>query len=229
MRLAVTAMLRVYYCGSTLYHYLMIAYLSGKILTKQATTVIIDVGGVGYEVNIPLSTFYDLGEAGAPIQLTIHTHVREDALQLFGFKTLRERDIFLRLLSVSGVGPKLALTMLSGLSADELVNAIRHGDLVRLTRLPGVGKKIAERIILELREKIAALASLEMELGTTQTASATATKAPQSVREDVLSALVNLGYQKVAAEKAFKTALAEHGEASVQVMIRRSLQQLARG
>lgn len=205
----------------------MIAYLAGKILAKHTTTVIIDVGGVGYEVNIPLSTFYDLGEAGAPIQLTIHTHVREDTLQLFGFKTLRERDIFLRLLSVSGVGPKLALTMLSGLSADELVGAIRSGDLVRLTRLPGVGKKTAERLVLELRDKIAELASAETDTGTT-TAPPLA-NSPQTVREDVLSALVNLGYQKVAAEKALKTALAEHGEASVQVLIRRSLQQLARG
>lgn len=205
----------------------MIAYLSGKILAKQTTTVIVDVGGVGYEVNIPLSTFYDLGEIGAPVQLTIHTHMREDALQLFGFKTLRERDIFLKLLSVSGVGPKLALTMLSGLSNDELVGAIRNGDLVRLTRLPGVGKKTGERIILELRDKMASLVSPEMEAAAQKTSVTGGSSA--NLREDVLSALVNLGYQKPAAEKALKAAIAEHGEASVQVLIRRSLQQLAKG
>ncbi len=205
----------------------MIAYLSGKILAKQANSVIVDVGGVGYEVNIPLSTFYDLGETGAPIQLTIHTHVREDALQLFGFKTLRERDIFLRLTSVSGVGPKLALTMLSGLSADELVSALRNGDLVRLVRLPGVGKKTAERLVLELRDKIAMLSTPESD-ALTPSASAAATSA-NTAREDALSALVNLGYQKIAAEKALKATLAENPDASVPVLIRRSLQALAKG
>src|SRR3954469_6435729 len=115
----------------------MIAHLTGKLLEKHANTAIIDVSGVGYEVTIPLSTFYELGESGADVSLRVHTHVREDAIQLFGFKSVRERDLFLRLVSVQGVGPKLAITMLSGMSADEMMLAIRKEDLARLTSIPG--------------------------------------------------------------------------------------------
>jgi Holliday junction DNA helicase RuvA len=205
----------------------MIAYLSGKLLAKHATGVIVDVNGVGYEVSIPLSTFYDLAEPGGAVQLSIYTQVREDAIQLFGFKTPRERELFLVLLTVNGVGPKLALAMLSGLSPDELIGAIRAGDVAKLVRLPGVGRKTAERIILELRDKIASLSSPEIE------AAATASTQPatpaDAVREDVLSALVNLGYQRAAAEKAFKQAQGEDGPATVQALIRRSLQLLAKG
>ena len=119
----------------------MIAYLSGKLLEKQANTVILDVGGVGYEVSIPLSTFYELGEVGSDVQLRIYTHVREDAIQLFGFKTNRERELYLRLLSVQGIGAKSGITMLSGMSADEIIMAIRTDDLARLTSIPGVGRR----------------------------------------------------------------------------------------
>src|SRR5437870_13678975 len=137
----------------------MIAHLSGTLLSKQATSVILDVGGVGYEITIPVSTFYDLEELGANVQLRIYTHVREDALQLYGFKTARERELFLRLISVSGIGPKLGITLLSGMSADEIIASIRTNNLARLTSIPGVGRKIAERLCIELRDKIAALSS----------------------------------------------------------------------
>src|SRR5215217_7951264 len=145
----------------------MIAHLSGTLLFKRATSVIVDVSGVGYEVTIPLSTFYDLEDTGSNVQLRIYTHVREDTLQLFGFKTARERELFLKLISVSGIGPKLGITLLSGMSADERVASIRTNNLARLTLIPGVGRKTAERLILELREKIAELSSaqLEEELG----------------------------------------------------------------
>src|SRR5437764_4044368 len=132
----------------------MIAYLSGKLLEKGANTVIVDVGGVGYEVSIPLSTFYELGEVGSDVQFRIYTHVREDAIQLFGFKTLRERDLYLKLISVQGIGAKSGITMLSGMSADEIIKAIRGNDLARLTSIPGVGRKTAERLVIDLRDKV---------------------------------------------------------------------------
>src|SRR3954447_22899171 len=125
----------------------MIAFLSGKLLEKQANTAIVDVGGVGYEVSIPLSTFYELGDVGSDVQLRIYTHVREDAIQLFGFKTNRERELYLRLISVQGVGAKSGITLLSGMSADEIISAIRSNNLVKLTSIPGVGKKTAERLV----------------------------------------------------------------------------------
>jgi len=137
----------------------MIGFLSGKILEKEANTVIVDVGGVGYEVTIPLSTFYELGEVGSDVQLRIYTLVREDALQLFGFKTSRERDIYLKLISVQGIGAKSGIAMLSGMNADEIVTAIRTNNLVRLTSIPGVGKKTAERMVIELRDKIGDLSA----------------------------------------------------------------------
>ena len=130
----------------------MIAHLSGILLSKQATSAIVDVGGVGYEVSIPLSTFYELGEAGSAVQLRIYTHVREDAIQLFGFKTARERELFLQLISVNGVGPSLAIKLLSGMSADEMIASIRTNNLVRLVAIPGVGRKTAERLVVDLRE-----------------------------------------------------------------------------
>ena len=207
----------------------MIAYLSGTLLSKQATTVIIDIGGVGYEVTIPLSTFYDLEDVGTDVQLRIYTHVREDALQLYGFKTARERELFLRLISVSGIGPKLGITMLSGMSADEIIASIRTNNLARLTSSPGVGKKTAERLVIELRDKIAALSSPALE---EEFATRTATGAPLSedaVRDDALSALLNLGYQKAAAEKALAGAIQEGGDISVEIILRRSLRLLARG
>jgi Holliday junction DNA helicase RuvA len=207
----------------------MIAHLSGTLLVKQTNTVIVDVGGIGYEVTIPLSTFYDLEDTGSGVQLRIYTHVREDALQLYGFKTARERELFLRLISVSGIGPKLGITMLSGMSADEMIASIRSNNLARLTSIPGVGKKTAERLVIELRDKIAALSSpaLEEEFATRTGAGAQASE--DIMRDDALSALVNLGYQKAAAEKAVTTAMQEGGDLSVEVILRRSLRLLAKG
>jgi holliday junction DNA helicase RuvA len=206
----------------------MIAHLSGTLLSKQATSVIVDVSGVGYEVTIPLSTFYDLEDLGSTVQLRIYTHVREDALQLYGFKTTRERELFLKLISVSGIGPKLGITLLSGMTADEMIASIRTNNLARLTLIPGVGRKTAERLIMELREKVAELSSaqLEEELGAKR-AAGTETSA-DAVRADALSALLNLGYQKSGAEKAIDAALSEEGEITVESVLRRSLKKLAR-
>jgi Holliday junction DNA helicase RuvA len=205
----------------------MIAHLSGTLLSKQATSVIVDVSGVGYEVTIPISTFYDLEDVGVNVQLRIYTHVREDALQLYGFKTARERELFLKIISVTGIGPKLGITLLSGMSADELIASIRTNNLARLTLIPGVGRKTAERLILELREKIAELSSaeLEEELGAKpQTTEPT----EDTVRGDSLSALLNLGYQRSGAEKAIDAALNEGGDITVESILRRSLKKLAR-
>jgi Holliday junction DNA helicase RuvA len=207
----------------------MIAHLSGTLLSKQANLVILDVAGVGYEVTIPLSTFYDLEDLGSPVQLRIYTHVREDALQLYGFKTARERELFMRLISVSGIGPKLGITLLSGMSADEMIASIRTNNLARLTLIPGVGRKTAERLVVELREKVAALSSpeLEEELGAKPEVREVPTE--EGVRADALSALLNLGYQRTGAEKAIDSALSEGGDLSVESVLRRSLRKLARG
>jgi holliday junction DNA helicase RuvA len=207
----------------------MIAHLSGTLLSKQPNSVILDVAGVGYEVNIPISTFYDLEDAGSTVQLRIYTHVREDALQLYGFKTVRERELFLRLISVSGIGPRLGITLLSGMSADEMIASIRTNNLARLTLIPGVGRKTAERLVMELRDKVASLSSaaLEEELGAkTETGAAVSTE--DSMRADVLSALLNLGYQRNGAEKAVIAAVDEGGDISVELILRRSLRKLAK-
>jgi holliday junction DNA helicase RuvA len=205
----------------------MIAHLSGTLLSKQATTVIVDVSGVGYEINIPLSTFYDLEDLGSTVQLRIYTHVREDAIQLYGFKTARERELFLKVISVTGIGPKLGITLLSGMSADEMIASIRTNNLARLTLIPGVGRKTAERLILELREKVADLSSaqLEEELGAKPGAGE---PTEDTVRADALSALLNLGYQRSGAEKAIDAALGEGGDVNVESILRRSLKKLAR-
>ena len=205
----------------------MIAHLSGTLLSKQATSVIVDVSGVGYEVSIPLSTFYDLEDLGSPVQLRIYTHVREDAIQLYGFKTARERELFLKIISVTGIGPKLGITLLSGMSADEMIASIRTNNLARLTLIPGVGRKTAERLIMELREKVAELSSaqLEEELGAKADVSE---PREDTVRADALSALLNLGYQRSAAEKAIDAALGEGGDVTVESILRRSLKKLAR-
>jgi len=193
----------------------MIAHLSGILLSKQATSAIVDVGGVGYEVAIPLSTFYELGEAGSTVQLRIYTHVRE--------------ELFLQLISVNGVGPGLAIKLLSGMSADEMIASIRTNNLVRLVAIPGVGRKTAERLVVDLREKMAALSSpaLEEEFAA-QAGGAPAATTEDGMRIDAMSALANLGYQKSAAEKAVKTAIDEGGELSVELILRRSLRSLAK-
>ncbi|HEY6120358.1 MAG TPA: Holliday junction branch migration protein RuvA [Pyrinomonadaceae bacterium] len=207
----------------------MIAHLSGTLLSKQATAVILDVGGVGYEVSIPLSTFYDLAEPGSEVQLRIYTHVREDALQLYGFKTARERELFLRLISVSGIGPKLGITLLSGMSADEMIASIRTNNLARLTLIPGVGRKTAERLVMELRDKVASLSSAELEDEPGAKPAATPEPTADSVRADALSALLNLGYQRAAAEKAIGAIMTEDEEMSVESVLRGSLRRLAKG
>ena len=207
----------------------MIAHLSGTLLSKQATSVILDVAGVGYEVTIPLSTFYDLEDLGSSVQLRIYTHVREDALQLFGFKTARERELFMRLISVSGIGPKLGITLLSGMSADEMIASIRTNNLARLTLIPGVGRKTAERLVVELREKVAALSSPELEEELGAKAEVRTVPTEDSVRADALSALLNLGYQRTAAEKAIDSTVGEGDDISVESVLRRSLRKLARG
>ncbi len=201
----------------------MIAHLSGKLLEKQVNSVIVETNGVGYEVSIPLSTFYELGELGSDISLRIYTHVREDALQLFGFKTERERQLYLKLISVQGIGAKSGITMLSGMSADEIIAAIRTDNLASLTSIPGVGRKTAERLVIELRDKLDGLSAAA------RSTSAQMSVPIDAVYDDALSALTNLGYQKNAAEKALKQAAGEGTEMSVQKLLRRSLQLLARG
>ncbi|HEX8188586.1 MAG TPA: Holliday junction branch migration protein RuvA [Pyrinomonadaceae bacterium] len=206
----------------------MIAHLSGTLLAKHATSVIVDVGGVGYEVTIPVTTFYDLGETNAPVRLQIYTHVREEALQLFGFRTLRERELFTLLISVSGIGPKSAVAMLSGMSADEIVTAIRQSNYARITSIPGVGRKTAERLVIELRDKMAALSgpALEEQIAA---GGPTAAQSEDALREDTLAALLQLGFPKPAAEKAMTNSIQEGGDLSVETLLRRSLRQLSKG
>jgi len=170
----------------------MIAHLRGKLLAKHPNQAIVDTGGVGYDVTISVPTFSDLPGIGGEVTLHIHTHVREDAIALYGFLRSAEKILFEKLITVSGIGPKLAITILSGMPADEMVNAIRGSDIARLTRIPGIGKKTAERMVLELRDKLPVQKHGEI----------AAVPALSSVDEDVLSALVNLGYQRSAAEKA---------------------------
>ena len=201
----------------------MIASLRGRVLEKQPHRVLVDVNGVGYEVFIPLSTFYDVGDEGADVSLRIHTHVREDALQLFGFITALERQVFERLITVSGIGPKLAIAVLSGLETRDLVAAVQRADIARLTTIPGVGKKTAERIVLELKDRLAAI-----------TASAPSEAKPPAseadrVRDDLLSALQNLGYHRPDAERAADAVLHDAPDRSLESALKDALRQLARG
>src|SRR6202521_5169368 len=198
----------------------MIGSLRGKLIDKRPNLVLLDVGGVGYQVIIPLSTFTSLGAMHAETTLLIHTHVREDQLALYGFFTAREKHLFELLISASGVGPSLALKILSGMSADDLVPAIRAGDLPKLTLIPGVGRKTAERIVVELRDKQAATEAPEPQragaMGRTQ------------LEADVISALLNLGYDRRAAEKAVAEADAKDGlGGNFEAVLRATLQQLS--
>jgi Holliday junction DNA helicase RuvA len=174
----------------------MIAHLRGTLLTKHPNQAVVETHGVGYDVTISVPTFSELPAAGAEVALHIHTHVREDALSLFGFLRLAEKQLFEKLLTVGGIGPKLAITILSGMPADEMVGAIRGGDVARLTRIPGIGKKTAERMVLELRDKLPSVTS----------GADVSVVAASPMEEDVLSALMNLGYQRAAAEKALQAA-----------------------
>jgi len=201
----------------------VIASLRGKILEKHPNRIVVDVNGVGYEVFVPLSTFYGLGEAGSEISVRIHTHVREDALLLYGFVTLLEQDLFERLIGIGGIGPKLALAVLSGIEPMELIGAIERGDVARLTAIPGVGKKTSERIVLELKDRLprARLAAV---------AAGGATDAP-ALRDDVVSALVNLGYHRPLAEKAADAAITMLGsssDAGFERVLKQALRELAK-
>jgi len=203
----------------------MIAQITGKLLLKNPNCIIVDVGGVGYELNVPLSTFYDLGEIGSETSLRVYTHVREDTLQLFGFRSESEKKLFLLLMTVSGIGPKLAITVLSGLSAEELIQAIRQNDLARLVSIPGVGKKTAERMLVELKDKVASLAPPGLE---EKMASGVSTVAGDSIREDLISALINLGYSKALVEKSVLGLLRETPEMSFETALKQSLRMLSK-
>ena len=198
----------------------MIAFLRGRVLEKHPSRVIVDVGGVGYDVSVPLSTFYTAGDPGAEIALRIHTHVREDQLSLYGFATALELTVFERLIGISGIGPRLALSVLSGMESRELATAIERGDLARLTRIPGVGKKTAERIIVELRDRLPkALASV---------ADREAEPAADRRRDDLASALANLGYDRRAIDKALDAVLADQADASFEQCLRAALKALSK-
>jgi Holliday junction DNA helicase RuvA len=202
----------------------VIAHLRGSILEKHPNRIVIDVNGVGYDVFVPLSTFYGLGEPGAAIALRIHTHVREDALLLYGFATLLEQELFERLIGVSGIGAKVALAVLSGIEPQELIRAIEHGDLARLTAIPGVGKKTSERIVLELKDRLPRAPALAAAAG------AAAPPAP-ALRDDVVSALVNLGYHRPLAEKAAEAAIKTIGsssDAGFERLLRQALREVAK-
>jgi Holliday junction DNA helicase RuvA len=190
----------------------VIARLSGTVLEKHPNRVVVDVGGVGYDVQVPLSTFYGLGEAGAGVTLRVYTHVREEVIALYGFASPLEQELFERLISISGIGPKLALAVLSGIDPGELVRAIRTQDVARLTRIPGVGKKTAERIGLELKDRMPQGAAPHS--GQPDDAEA------GGLRDDLLSALANLGYQRGAAEKAVDAVLKKAPDASFEQALR---------
>jgi holliday junction DNA helicase RuvA len=196
----------------------MIGQLRGRLAEKRPNQVLVDVGGVGYVVQVPLSTYAALGELHTEVNLLIHTHVREDALALYGFVSAREKHFFEMLLSASGVGPTLALKILSGMSVEELVPAIRGSDLARLTRIPGVGRKTAERMVVELKDKLEAVA--------VETARP-APSSPAGIEADVVSALVNLGYDGRAAENAVSEAKREAGAANFEKLLRGALQSLS--
>jgi len=197
----------------------MIGQLRGRLVGKRPNQVLVDVGGVGYLVQVPLSTYATLGELHTEVTLLIHTHVREDALALYGFLSSREKHFFEMLLSASGVGPTLALKILSGMNVEELVPAIRSGDLARLTRIPGVGRKTAERIVVELKDKLDAVV--------VEAAEKPAPSSPAGVEADVISALVNLGYDARTAESAVADARREAGAANFEKLLRSALQTLS--
>lgn len=201
----------------------MIATITGQLIHKSPAYVIVDVHGVGYQVFTPLSSFYHLPEIKETVTLKTYTHVREDALQLYGFLTTEEKDLFLLLITISGIGPKLALNILSGMPVAELVSAVRQGDVARLCSIPGIGQKIAARLALELKEKIAAIKTMEVEIVPGEN------EERRQMIEDALSALVNLGYQRtIAKEVVRKISLAYEGELSVETLLKESLKRLSR-
>jgi Holliday junction DNA helicase RuvA len=198
----------------------VIAHLRGKIFSKQPNRVVVDVSGVGYDVFVPLSTFYGMGEPGTDTALRIHTHVREDALHLFGFATALEQELFERLIGVSGIGPKVALAVLSGIEPKELIGAIERGDLARLTAIPGVGKKTSERIVLELKDRLPRVPA--------DAVAVTGDATPAPLQDDVISALVNLGYHRPLAEKAAASAVRAAPDAGFERTLKQALRELAK-
>ena len=196
----------------------MIAHLRGKLLSKHPNQAIVETGGVGYDVTISVPTFSDLPGLGGDVALHIHTHVREDQIALYGFLRPAEKQLFEKLITVSGIGPKLAITILSGMAADEMVGAIRGNDVARLTHIPGIGKKTAERMVLELRDKLPAVGAGEV----------AAVPPLSAIEEDVLSALVNLGYQRPAAEKAVAASMKSGKSGSFEIMFREALGALSK-
>jgi Holliday junction DNA helicase RuvA len=200
----------------------MISFLRGRVHDKHPNRVTVDVGGVGYEVHVPLSTFYSVGDEGEDVSLRVYTHVREDALQLYGFLTDLERQLFERLIGISGIGPKLAIVVLSGMETRELLTAVQRADVARLTTIPGIGKKTAERIVLELKDRLTQIA----------VPAAAGTAAPPSsadqLRTDLLSALLNLGYHRQQAEKAIDATVASNPNASFEHAVRTALRELMR-
>jgi Holliday junction DNA helicase RuvA len=197
----------------------VIAHLRGRLMRKSPQEAIVDVTGVGYRVAIPVSTFYRLGEEGSDVSLRVHTHVREDALALYGFFTAHEQDLFERLIQVAGVGPKLAVNILSGIEAAELASALRGSDIARLTRIPGVGKKTAERLVVELKDKMPPAAAPEAEEA----------RPEATPKEDLLSALAHLGYSRAEAERGVDRALREDGGGRFEDLLRRALQIVSAG
>src|SRR3954463_3184909 len=195
----------------------MIAHLRGRILTKRPNQAVVDVGGVGYEVTISIPTFSELPAAGGEVSLHIHTHVREDALALYGFLRAQEKELFERLISVSGIGTKPATKGLSGMQAEKMVAAIRGNDIAALTKIPGIGKKTAERMVLELRDKLDSFG-----------VAAAVVSRHSPMEEDVLSALTNLGYQRAAAERALASAGKNGGSHTFDQLFRESLAALAK-
>jgi Holliday junction DNA helicase RuvA len=196
----------------------MIAHLRGRLLAKHPNQAIVETGGVGYDVTISVPTFSELPSVGSEITLHIHTHVREDLIALYGFLRPAEKQLFEKLITVSGIGPKLGITLLSGMAADEMVGAIRGNDVARLTRIPGIGKKTAERMVLELRDKLPAGTGREM----------AAAPALSAVEEDVLSALMNLGYQRATAERALGSVGKNGKGGSFEAMFREALAVLSK-
>jgi holliday junction DNA helicase RuvA len=191
----------------------MIAHLRGRLLAKCPNQAIIETGGVGYDVTVTVPTFLDLPGVGGEVELHVHTHVREDQIALYGFLGLAEKHLFEKLITVSGIGPKLAITILSGMAADEMVGAIRSNDVARLTRIPGIGKKTAERMVLELRDKLPVQGAEDMKVP----------PAMGEVEEDVLSALMNLGYQRATAERALMAVTKNGKEAAFETTFREAL------
>jgi len=200
----------------------MIAHIQGRLHSKSPEYLVIDIDGIGYQVEVPLTTFYDLPDVGNTVALHIHTHVREDALKLYGFQSQEEKMLFVRLMSVAGIGPRLAVNILSGITPTELADSIVQGNLARLVSIPGVGRKTAERIMVEMRDKLPGLA-LESDM-----AAPVKTTAAEAMLEDALSALVNLGYKKKVANRAVEKAQQRlQGEITLESLLKESLRQLA--